>query len=74
MEAGGESEFTGMLESMFKDAGKCQSSLSDKVGRCGPFRVSQSKMPQCRVAVSKMRFLEANGGEVLCYLSRNTFL
>lgn len=62
MGAGGESEFTVNLESMFKDAGKCQSSLSDKVGRCSAFRVSQCEMPQCRVAVGKMRLLEAKRG------------
>lgn len=59
VEAGRESELNVIPGDMFKDAGECQSSLSDKEGRYSAFRVSQSEGPQCRVTVGRMRFLEA---------------
>lgn len=57
---------------MFRDAGECQSSLSDKLVRCGASSMSQCEMPQCRV-YSLRDEISRSKEWMLCYLSRRTF-
>lgn len=50
-----------------------QSSLSDKLGRCGASSVSQCEMPQCRVTICQMKFLGVKSGDcVICQEERST--
>lgn len=71
-EVAGESEFATILGRMFKDAGKCQSSLSDELGRCGASSVSQCEMPQCK-GYNLPDEISRSKEWRLCYLSRRTF-